>query len=37
MYQFYAITPIILLLHESRSNEKANHTITPTAGGASIT
>ena len=35
MYHFRAITPIILLFHESCLEKMANHAITPTARGAS--
>ena len=35
MHHFYAITPNILLFHESRLDKMANHAITPTPGGAS--
>ena len=36
MHHFYTITPIILLFHESCPKTMGNHTITPTAGGASL-
>ena len=35
MHHFPTITPIILLFHESHLEEMANHSITPTPGGAS--
>ena len=35
IHHFPAITPIILLLHESRLEKMANQAITSTAGGAS--
>ena len=36
MHHFHAITSIILLLHESRPENRENHAITLTAGGVSI-
>ena len=35
MHHFYTITPIISLFHESHPEKIVNHSITPTAGGAS--
>ena len=36
MLHFHAITPIILLFHESRPEKKTNHAITPSGRGASL-
>ena len=35
MHHFHAITPIVLLFHESRPEKRTNHIITPSAGDAS--
>ena len=35
MHHFQVVTPIILLFHESQPEKRVNHSIKPTAGGAS--